>query len=285
MTDTQARAEGTVAVPAPVHSALRASPEQGASARFAAAVVARAGDDWRLREIDITESDQGITLGLTLVGARSARRYDLIFSADGNRVTGYRQRAVAVPRERREYQVEAELIRMLSIAPPQLIEEACGSYFLDGLDAGLAIDSLGYSITEKRVSGTAAQTAAAAALIAALDAGAQLIAVEEAETTMTGTVRTIEFSLAGDSDRVIAVGLDRGDWVSVVEVRRVPFIQRLQRYTRSAQLRAALAQHKALRTLGIRELAPATDDATVVLNNAVTIDMGDFEPGEYVCPC
>ena len=223
-------------------------------------------------------------LSVTLASNRSARRFSLGFSGDGNKVLGYSNLEVRVPRERRIYPVEAELMKLLATSAPTMVQEECGSYFLDGFDAGLSIDPLDYYVVVKRHTGWNASSALASVLVDAVESGLDLVAVEEAEhgkDEQSG----IEISFAGETNQVIRIGMGRRGQVLSVEVRRVPFIHPWQVYTRSDELLAALRARAAITRVTIAATGVETDDATVVFDGQLTIDMDDFEVGDVECPC
>lgn len=252
--------------------------------RFASAVLRRSQDGWKLRDLRVDERAGSTVLSVTMASSRAARRFRLGFSSDGNTVLGYSNRKVRVPRERRIYPVEAELMALLATSAPTMIQQECGSYFLDGFDAGLSIDPLGYHVVVKRHTGGEASSALAGILVDAVDNGLDLVAVEEAEHG-AGEESGIEISFAGPTNQVVWIGTGRRGQVLSVEVRQVPFIHPWQVYTRSDELLAALRGRTAIKRVTVAATGLETDDATVVLDGQLTIDMNDFEVGDVECPC
>lgn len=276
-------------------ASARAVDQAAAADKFARAVTRRARDGWHIRDLDVALEDDGdMALSLTLASRKAARRFTLTLADDGSRVTGYSNTSARTPRERRIYPIEAELFRLLASEVPSGVDYECGSFFLGGLETGLAIDPMDYHVVEDRQAGWAAPSTLASALASSLDSGLDLVSIEESESEGPGatTRRAIEFSFAGQNDensrpknetrsRIIHVELDPRDRVVAVEIRRVPHVSPWQVYSRGAQLRRSLESRAA-----ISRITMAGDDAgSVILDGKLVIDMADFAVGDIECPC
>ena len=258
--------------------------------RFARGITRRARAGWNIRDIEVDDHGDGATLSVTMASKKSARRFSLEFGASGREIVGFDKKRVRVPRERRIYPVQAELIRLLETTAPTQMQYECASYFLDGFDAGLSIDPMDYYVVEERHDGWGAAPALASVLADALDGGLELVAVEEAEAGAESTDSekdhpAIEFSFAGETSKVIHVTLDKQDRVVAVEVRRVPHIYKWQVYTRGGELLSALRSRASIKRVTTTDTGLQNDDTSVILDSRLVIDMDDFEVGDAECPC
>jgi hypothetical protein len=263
------------------------------SARFARAVLADARTR-TLRRVIVDAgiaddgTDRGVSLSLVMADARAATRHTLVFEPDAaGRLDEPRHRyhraSVPVPSGARVYPYEAELLRMLRIAPPDRATEECGIYYFESERAGLSIDDQDYYVVDRSIAGPRAQRALRDALLAAIDRDMDLQIVD---APVVDGARQVRFTFEGaDGSAVIAARLARDGVVAAVEVRRSAGTRAWQVYTRRSDLGQYLRGRHRIGRIEIGEQSPSGDEATVVLDGRVTIDLGDFEPGDFECPC
>jgi hypothetical protein len=277
-----------VLMPQPVLAAplQPAGPGAQPAASFAADIGLRARLGWRLRNLEVRDPSTGFELAVIMANEDRALEFVLAYREDGQTARGYRVHTVPVPRQQRVYPGEREFLELLEQDAPGQLYEECGSYYLEGRQGGVGIDSTSYYVVQDRVSGYGADQALARVLAHSLEDGMALTSV--GDTAVSGG-HELSLELVGANRRVLHVGTDANHRVILLEVRESPGGTAWQTFRGGRALLATARLGQSVRTL---ELEPEADGpgrliGSMLGGHRLEVSLGDFEiaEGEEGCGC
>lgn len=270
----------SVATLAPPNQLLAAGGDHDrshqAGATFARDVVARADAGWRLAWLKVGGSGDELRIELTMADGKQAESFALSFSNESGKVVSYRNAKAALPKEKRQYVIEQDVIATLRDGPVESIEFGCVHPYLESRGRGVAVDPDAYYRVVSRDTGKKAQRRLAREIAASLENGGHFVGADRADT------QTVTLTVVGQDTTEMRAKLDKQGHVQKLEIRRYPLPQMWRHYRKSASLAKKLRAGKVIAGVVLSDsglVLQLAGDKRLVLTD------DDFQLEEEVCGC